>query len=77
VRYSSGVAVSRPVTQEMGTQIRRGAPSELVDLSALAYRAKASWGYPAAWLEQWRSDLTLSPIACFPIVRFVDVRRQS
>ncbi len=27
--------------------------------SALAIRAKASVGYPAAWLEEWRSPLTI------------------
>jgi ribosomal protein S18 acetylase RimI-like enzyme len=28
-------------------------------LSELARRAKASWGYPAEWLDEWRPQLTL------------------
>jgi ribosomal protein S18 acetylase RimI-like enzyme len=29
-------------------------------LSALAYRSKSHWNYPAAWLEEWRDELTVS-----------------
>ena len=30
-------------------------------LSAIAWKAKASWGYPADWLEEWRDQLTMTP----------------
>ncbi len=33
---------------------------ELGELSALALRAKAHWGYPAEWLEEWRKQLTIT-----------------
>ncbi|HSJ64288.1 MAG TPA: GNAT family N-acetyltransferase [Gemmatimonadaceae bacterium] len=31
-------------------------------LTAIALQAKATWGYPSEWLEQWREALTLSPV---------------
>jgi ribosomal protein S18 acetylase RimI-like enzyme len=40
--------------------IRRARPSEAEELTQLAWDAKASWGYPAAWLEAWREDLTIT-----------------
>lgn len=46
------------------------AQPELADaLSRLAVRSKAHWGYPRAWLEEWRPQLTLSPeqIASSPV----------
>jgi ribosomal protein S18 acetylase RimI-like enzyme len=46
-------------------------PARAVDaprLSGLAFAAKASWGYPPEWLEQWRSDLTVTP-------EYLDVHR--
>jgi Acetyltransferase (GNAT) family. len=30
-------------------------------LTALARKAKAHWGYPAAWLEVWHDALTITP----------------
>jgi GNAT superfamily N-acetyltransferase len=30
-------------------------------LTALAYAAKARWGYPPAWLDRWREALTITP----------------
>jgi predicted N-acetyltransferase YhbS len=39
--------------------IRPVRPEEAEALSRIAYRAAASWGYPEAWLEQWRPYLTL------------------
>lgn len=39
--------------------IRPAQPEEADALSQIAYRAAASWGYPRAWLEQWRPYLTL------------------
>jgi ribosomal protein S18 acetylase RimI-like enzyme len=41
--------------------IRVATPEDAPALSHLAQRAKASWGYPAAWLESWRELLTIRP----------------
>jgi GNAT superfamily N-acetyltransferase len=35
-------------------------PGMAAALSAVAFRAKSHWGYPAAWLEEWRPELTVS-----------------
>lgn len=42
-------------------RIRRACADDSARLSLLARNAKASWGYPAEWLELWRTDLTLTP----------------
>ena len=44
----------------MSCRIRRARPSEAGELTRLARAAKASWGYPAEWLDAWREELTLS-----------------
>jgi GNAT superfamily N-acetyltransferase len=41
--------------------IRRGLPSEADVLTRVAHEAKASLGYPPAWIELWRGELTLTP----------------
>lgn len=41
-------------------RIRPARADEAPQLSALADRAKAGWGYPAAWLAEWRPLLTLT-----------------
>lgn len=41
--------------------VRAANPAEAERLSALAWRAKAHWGYPAAQLVRWRRDLTVTP----------------
>jgi N-acetylglutamate synthase-like GNAT family acetyltransferase len=41
--------------------IRRARPQEANGLSDLAFRAKASWGYDAAFIEACRDDLTITP----------------
>jgi predicted N-acetyltransferase YhbS len=40
--------------------IRRAEPSDAPALTALARAAKATWGYPAAWLAQWAEELTIT-----------------
>jgi ribosomal protein S18 acetylase RimI-like enzyme len=45
----------------MNLTIRPATPDEASSLTALALAAKAHWGYPAAWLEAWRSGLTITP----------------
>jgi predicted N-acetyltransferase YhbS len=42
--------------------IRTAVSSEASVLSAIAREAKATWGYPTGWLEQWREALTISPV---------------
>ena len=39
-------------------EIRDASPGELPALSAIAWAAKAHWGYPEPWLERWRPELT-------------------
>jgi ribosomal protein S18 acetylase RimI-like enzyme len=41
--------------------IRPARAEDAPRLSGLAFAAKASWGYPSEWLEQWRTDLTFTP----------------
>ena len=38
-------------------EICRAKPSESQRLTELAYLAKESWGYPVAWLDEWKADL--------------------
>lgn len=44
----------------MRFQIRAPRASEAKALSDLAQRAKAHWGYPSEWLQQWTGELTFS-----------------
>ncbi|MEP7248910.1 MAG: GNAT family N-acetyltransferase [Spartobacteria bacterium] len=41
--------------------IVRAQPSDGPHLSAIAWEAKAHWGYPPAWMEAWREQLTITP----------------
>ena len=42
--------------------IIRAQPNEAATLSAIAWAAKASWDYPSDWLQQWREQLTITPV---------------
>jgi GNAT superfamily N-acetyltransferase len=42
-------------------EIVRAQPVAAPVLSAIAWAAKASWGYPTPWMEQWRRELTITP----------------
>jgi len=44
-------------------EIRRALPYEAANLSALALRSKALWGYDAAFMEACRAALTVDPKA--------------
>lgn len=44
----------------MNVRIRRATPDEADALTALAHSAKRHWGYPAEWIDYWKSDLTLT-----------------
>ena len=41
-------------------RIRPALEREAAALTGIAVRAKASWGYPATWIDDWRHALTLS-----------------
>ena len=40
-------------------RFRNATPADIETLSDIARRAKAVWGYPAAWMEAWRDQLTI------------------
>jgi GNAT superfamily N-acetyltransferase len=42
-------------------ELRRAIPSEAETLTELARVSKASWGYPASWMDAWTPQLTISP----------------
>jgi N-acetylglutamate synthase-like GNAT family acetyltransferase len=44
----------------MNIQIRRARPDEAEILTAIARAAKRHWGYPEEWIEQWKTDLTIT-----------------
>jgi predicted N-acetyltransferase YhbS len=44
----------------MNVTIRKARNSEAEELTQLARRAKASWGYPEAWLREWVPQLKFS-----------------
>ena len=54
--------------------IRRAQPDEASALSVLARSAKAYWGYPEAWLDSWKNQLTFKPeyIKASPVYVAVD-----
>ncbi|HJR81430.1 MAG TPA: GNAT family N-acetyltransferase [Anaerolineales bacterium] len=41
--------------------IRRAVRAEADLLSQIAFSAKAHWGYPEHWMEEWREQLTIHP----------------
>lgn len=41
--------------------IRTARAADTAALTEIAAAAKAHWGYPSAWLEQWRAALTITP----------------
>ena len=45
----------------MNIQIRLATPDESEALTNIAHAAKRHWKYPEKWIEQWSSDLTLTP----------------
>ncbi|HSU85676.1 MAG TPA: hypothetical protein VLI42_02995, partial [Chthoniobacterales bacterium] len=42
-------------------QIIRARKGDASTLSAIAWAAKGLWGYPPQWMEQWRSQLAITP----------------
>jgi len=41
--------------------IRRCRPRDAASLTRIAHASKRHWGYPEAWIEAWRKELTLEP----------------
>jgi ribosomal protein S18 acetylase RimI-like enzyme len=41
--------------------IQRVRPEQATELSAIAFAAKAHWGYPRRWMDMWKPQLTFSP----------------
>ena len=41
-------------------RIRPAFPEEANRLTAIVVNAKASWGYPATWIDDWRHELTIT-----------------
>lgn len=50
----------RTKSQENRIGVRFARPHEAARLSSVARDAKASWGYPEAWLHQWAEELTIT-----------------
>jgi predicted N-acetyltransferase YhbS len=44
----------------MDLVIRRAVAGDAAQLTAIARRAKADYGYPAEWLKQWEPELTIT-----------------
>ena len=40
--------------------IQRAIPEQAIELSRIAFAAKAHWGYPERWMEMWKPQLTFS-----------------
>ncbi|HEX8616669.1 MAG TPA: GNAT family N-acetyltransferase [Thermoanaerobaculia bacterium] len=47
----------------MKIEIRRATTTDSERATELARLAKAHWGYPAEWLEEWRESLAITPAA--------------
>jgi N-acetylglutamate synthase-like GNAT family acetyltransferase len=45
----------------MNMQIRPATPDEADTLTSIAHAAKRHWNYPESWIEQWSTDLTITP----------------
>lgn len=45
----------------MRIEIRRAHPEEADILTETAHAAKRHWNYPESWIQQWQSDLTITP----------------
>jgi GNAT superfamily N-acetyltransferase len=45
----------------MRAEIERAMPQAHRRLSEIAHAAKRHWGYPEAWMREWRDTLTITP----------------
>lgn len=55
----------------MTSIIRRAKPDEANELSEIALRSKAYWGYPDELIELWRSELEVTPAMIKKGISFV------
>lgn len=39
---------------------RQATINDLTTLNQISWQSKAFWGYPEEWMEQWRTDLTIT-----------------
>ena len=53
-------AVARPQAHVTLT-VRPATAADTPHLTAIARAAKASWGYPVAWLRAWNAELAITP----------------
>jgi GNAT superfamily N-acetyltransferase len=58
------------------TRIVQASPAIAWCLTAIAFSAKAYWGYPASWLNGWRQALTITPSYIRDHPTFTAVHRQ-
>lgn len=51
----------RSAMDRADVKIVMASPKDAGELTAIALRAKAHWGYPESWLRRWEKALTVSP----------------
>src|SRR5436190_19954727 len=56
---ASGRISVMPLSSE-NIRVRRAVHSDAHALTRLVFRAKAFWGYPKEWMEEWRQELTVT-----------------
>jgi len=53
---------ARPSTPQTGElTIRRAMAGDAAVMTRIAFAAKRHWGYPEAWIQLWRDELTVDP----------------
>jgi len=57
-KASGGISVMPLLSENI--RVRSAVPSDAHALTGLVFRAKAFWGYPKEWMEEWRKELTLT-----------------
>jgi len=53
--------ISRNLKHPHDVSFRSASPADAHRLTGLALRAKAHWGYPNDWMNEWRQELTINP----------------
>src|SRR5882724_5550647 len=56
---ASGRISVMPLASE-NIRVRSAVPTDAHALTQLVFRAKAFWGYPKEWMEEWRQELTVT-----------------
>ena len=60
LRFGERIEREASPRAEGSVEIREAVVAEARELTLLALRSKASWGYPDSWLREWESELTIS-----------------